>query len=67
MKWRTGEKSAEQDILKGVHLFFTDVLSDFVLRLLEFFATMSSDEFKNGQKNNPPRLREGVVASILKK
>ena len=26
----------------------------------EFFATMSSDEFKNGQKNNPPRLREGL-------
>ncbi len=33
----------------------------------QLFATMSSDEFKNGQKNNPPRLREGVVASILKK
>ena len=26
----------------------------------KFFATMSSDEFKNGQKNNPPRLREGL-------
>lgn len=24
------------------------------------FATMSSDEFKNGQKNNPSRLREGL-------
>ena len=25
----------------------------------EVFATMSSDEFKNWQKNNPSRLREG--------
>ena len=25
----------------------------------QVFATMSSDEFKNGQKNNPPRLRGG--------
>lgn len=25
----------------------------------KIFATMSSDEFKNGQKNNPPRLRGG--------
>ena len=26
----------------------------------KLFDTMSSDEFKNGQKNNPPRLREGL-------
>ena len=26
----------------------------------QLFATMSSDEFKNGQKNNPSRLREGL-------
>lgn len=26
----------------------------------KLFATMSSDEFKNGQKNNPSRLREGL-------
>ena len=25
----------------------------------KLFATMSSDEFKNGQKNNPPRLKGG--------
>lgn len=31
---------------------------DLILRH-QFFATMSSDEFKNGQKNNPPRLRGG--------
>ena len=32
---------------------------DLVLRH-QFFATMSSDEFKNGQKNTPSR-REGVL------
>ena len=31
---------------------------DLILRH-QFFATMSSDEFKNGQKNNPPRLKGG--------
>ena len=31
---------------------------DLILRH-QFFATTSSDEFKNGQKNNPPRLRGG--------
>ena len=30
-----------------------------VVHAHELFATMSSDEFKNGQKNNPPRLRGG--------
>lgn len=29
------------------------------------FATMSSDEFKNEQKNNPPRLREGLYTLTL--
>ena len=38
LKWRTGKKSTKQDILKGVHLFFADVLSDFVLCLLEFYG-----------------------------
>ena len=31
-----------------------------VVHAHELFATMSSDEFKNGQKNNPSRLREGL-------
>ena len=31
----------------------------------QVFATMSSDEFKNGQKNNPPRLREGLYTLTL--
>ena len=30
-----------------------------VVHAHELFATMSSDEFKSGQKNNPPRLRGG--------
>ena len=31
----------------------------------QLFATMSSDEFKNEQKNNPPRLREGLYTLTL--
>ena len=41
-----------QDTLASVHD------RNFVLGH-QLFATMSSDEFKNGQKNNPPRLRGG--------
>ena len=36
------------------------VVEDIVEEGGQLFATMSSDEFKNGQKNNPPRLREGL-------
>lgn len=42
-----------QDALAAVHH------RQFVYRG-KVFATMSSDEFKNGQKNNPSRLREGL-------
>lgn len=34
----------EQDILKGVKLFFSDVISDFVLCLLEFYDVYSREK-----------------------
>lgn len=60
----------EQDILKGIHLFFADVLSDFVLCLLEFYGVYSREKgiffrkkIQKGLLKN--KIRCGYQAEVL--
>ena len=60
----------KKDILKGVHLFFADVLSDFVLCLLEFNDIYSREKeilfrkkIQKGLLKN--KIRYGYQAEIL--
>lgn len=60
---RTGEKSTKQDILKGVHLFFADVLSDFVLCLLEFYGVHGREKrifFARKSKRDCSKIKSAV-------
>ena len=58
---RTEEKSTKQDILKGVHLFFADVLSDFVLCLLEFYGVYSREKGILFRKKIKKRLLKNKI------